>query len=186
VSFADVVFVNGTILTFNANDDVASELAVRDGAVVAVGETGVTATLIGPDTRVVDLAGGTLLPGLNDSHLHALSFGLGQPPLTLDVSYPSVSSISDVKRVIAERAAQLAPGEWILGTGWDPGYLSECVGESGRRGRDVGSAAHRPGPPASLPSDSASHPPHTGRTGARPACGGVCVEGTAGAGRGGK
>lgn len=129
---ADLVFVNGFVLTFNEADEVAEELAVRDGEIVRVGGTGSCASVTGPHTDVVDLAGGTLLPGLNDSHLHALSFGLGQPPLTLDVGYPNVNSIADVKRLVAERVTSLAPGEWVLGTGWDPGYLSECVNESGR------------------------------------------------------
>jgi predicted amidohydrolase YtcJ len=85
MTFADVVFVGGRILSMNDADEVFGELAVTDGVISRVGGSGSVAELIGPHTQVVELHGGTLLPGLNDSHLHALSFGLGQPPLTLDI-----------------------------------------------------------------------------------------------------
>jgi hypothetical protein len=132
MTFADVVFVGGRILSMNDASEIFGELAVTDGAISRVGGTGSVAELIGPNTQVVDLDGGTVLPGLNDSHLHALSFGLGQPPLTLDVGYPTVTSIAEVKAIIAERVKTLAPGEWVIGTGWDPGFLAECAGADGR------------------------------------------------------
>lgn len=132
MTFADMVFVGGRILSMNDHSDVFDELAVTDGVISRVGGIDSAAELIGPNTQVVDLDGGTLLPGLNDSHLHALSFGLGQPPLTLDVGFPTVTSIAEVKAIIAERVKTLAPGEWVLGTGWDPGFLTECTGADGR------------------------------------------------------
>ncbi len=132
MKFADVAFLNGHVLSMNEKGDVHAELAVRDGSILHVGAVGSSIGLTGTATEIIDLRGGTLLPGLNDSHLHALSFGLGQPPLTLDVGYPTVTSIADVKAVIAERVMTLAPGEWILGTGWDPGFLAECAGGEGR------------------------------------------------------
>ena len=118
-TFADTVFLNGSIITFDSEDSLCAELAIAAGVIISVGPAGSTAHLIGEHTIIFDLKGGTVLPGLNDSHLHGLSFGLGQPPLTLAVGYPHVTSIEDVKKVIKERVSQVQPGEWILGTGWD-------------------------------------------------------------------
>ncbi|MBW4718542.1 amidohydrolase [Saccharothrix obliqua] len=69
---ADLVLIGGTVLTFDDRDRVADGLAVVDGVVARVGDV---AELIGPDTRVVDLAGRTAMPGINDSHLHGAWLG---------------------------------------------------------------------------------------------------------------
>ncbi|GAA3058035.1 amidohydrolase [Actinokineospora globicatena] len=69
---ADLVLTGGTVLTFDAADSESTALAVAGGRVVALGEV---EHLIGPDTRVVDLYGRTVLPGINDSHLHGAWLG---------------------------------------------------------------------------------------------------------------
>lgn len=69
---ADLVLAGGTVLTFDGRDREADSLAVADGRVVAVGDV---AGLVGPDTRVVDLRGRTVMPGVNDSHLHGAWLG---------------------------------------------------------------------------------------------------------------
>lgn len=130
---ADLVFVNGRVITVDDRDTVADALAVRDGVIVAVGDDATVRARIGPDTRTVDLAGGTLLPGINDSHIHAVSLGMLMPPLTLDVAYPSVRSIADVVDLVRAAAGAHQPGEWITGSGWDPGFLDECLHEPGRQ-----------------------------------------------------
>ncbi|SFW83321.1 hypothetical protein SAMN04489730_5623 [Amycolatopsis australiensis] len=73
---ADLVVHGGTVRTFDAEDTVADGLAVRDGRVVAAGAV---AGHIGPDTEVLDLAGRTVLPGINDAHLHATWLGARWP-----------------------------------------------------------------------------------------------------------
>jgi predicted amidohydrolase YtcJ len=75
----DMVFVGGTVVTVDAADRLAGGVAVRDGRIVAVGEGREVAGLAGPGTRVVDLAGGAVLPGINDSHLHAAMLGAYWP-----------------------------------------------------------------------------------------------------------
>ncbi|CAL9453617.1 Adenine deaminase [Actinosynnema sp. ALI-1.44] len=69
---ADLVLTGGTVLTFDARDREADALAVAGGRVVALGDV---ADLVGPDTRVVDLRGRTVMPGVNDSHLHGAWLG---------------------------------------------------------------------------------------------------------------
>ena len=122
--FADRVLVNGNILTVDANDSVAEAIAIRDGRIVAVGSNATIGEFVGPDTDRIDLAGLTATPGLLDAHLHLSSGGLLR--LTqADLGFPGVKSVADIAAVVAERHAAAAPGEWVLGRGWDEGKLAE-------------------------------------------------------------
>lgn len=69
-SAADLIIAGGTVITVDAAFSVAEALAVRDGIIVAVGSQTQVHALRGPDTRVIDLQGGAVLPGINDTHLH--------------------------------------------------------------------------------------------------------------------
>lgn len=69
------------MLTVDADFTVASALAVTDGVVAAVGDRPEVMAHAGPRTRIVDLRGGTLLPGINDAHLHGWAFAMTRPPL---------------------------------------------------------------------------------------------------------
>ena len=129
---ADLIFVNGTVVTVDDHDTVAEALAVRDGTIAAVGTRTDIEALAGPATRVVDLDGGTLLPGINDSHIHAISLGYMTPPLNLDVAFPTVRSIADCVASVRDAVASRQPGEWIVGQGWDLGYLAECTADPDR------------------------------------------------------
>ncbi|MGW2159497.1 amidohydrolase [Nonomuraea sp. NPDC001699] len=77
--YADLVAVGGNVLTFDARDGRASALAVRAGRLVAVGTDEEALAHAGPGTRVLSLAGRTVLPGINDSHLHAAWLGAVWP-----------------------------------------------------------------------------------------------------------
>ncbi|GHP16440.1 amidohydrolase [Rhodococcus sp. NKCM2511] len=129
---ADSVYINGRIITMDAAFGIASFVAVTGDVITAVGIDDDVAAHIGPDTVVIDLAGNTVLPGINDSHLHGIAFGLDTPPLSLDVAYPTVQSIADVVAAVKAAVDAAPEGEWIIGTGWDEGYLDECRGEAGR------------------------------------------------------
>ncbi|MFQ6196538.1 amidohydrolase [Streptomyces sp. NPDC000405] len=129
---ADLVFVNGSVLTVDSRFTVASALAVTGGHISAVGDRAEVMAHAGPATRIVDLGGGTLLPGINDSHLHGCALGLTMPPLSVDVSHPAVRSLTDVAEAVRKAAGTTPAGEWITGHGWDAGYLAECVADSSR------------------------------------------------------
>src|SRR5262245_35508587 len=73
---ADTVLLNGKIVTLDAAAPVAEALAVRDGKIIAVGRSADIRALAGSGTRVVDLAGRTVIPGLIDSHMHAIRAAL--------------------------------------------------------------------------------------------------------------
>ncbi|MEV4950103.1 amidohydrolase [Streptomyces sp. NPDC053755] len=129
---ADLVFLDGQVLTVDPDFTVASALAVTEGVISAVGGREDVTPLIGPSTRVVRLGGATLLPGINDSHLHGCAFGLTRPPLSLDVGHPAVRSLAEVAVAVREAAGRVPAGEWIVGGGWDPGFLDECVADPSR------------------------------------------------------
>ncbi|MET8545750.1 amidohydrolase [Kitasatospora sp. NPDC004799] len=129
---ADLVFLDGQVVTVDADFSVASALAVTGGVISAVGRREDVAPLIGPRTRVVDLRGATLLPGINDSHLHGCAYGTATPPLSLDLGHPAVSSLGDVAEAVREAVGRVPAGQWVTGHGWDTGYLDECVRDASR------------------------------------------------------
>ena len=128
---ADLVLRGGAVYTVDRDFSVGQAIAVGDGRVLAVGDDAEIAGLIGPDTRVIELDGRAVLPGIDDSHLHAAAWGIGSPPYSLDLAFPSVRSIADIVELVRATAAVRATGEWIVGQGWDAGYLDECL--SGER-----------------------------------------------------
>ncbi|MEU3606868.1 amidohydrolase [Streptomyces sp. NPDC035033] len=132
-TYADLVFVGGRVVTVDAEFSVAEALAVTGPVISAVGSREDVAPLVGPGTRVVDLKGATLLPGINDSHLHGCAFGTATPPLSLDLGHPAVSSLADVAEAVREAAGRVPAGRWITGHGWDTGYLAECAADPARQ-----------------------------------------------------
>jgi len=101
-------------------------VAVRNGHIVAVGSNSEVEALAGPNTRVIDLHGRLTIPGLVDAHSHTN----GVSPDDLDLTH--ASSVAEIQHVIAERAAKLSPGQWIIGAGpfmlwqgWDERRLKE-------------------------------------------------------------
>jgi len=101
-------------------------VAVKGDKIVAVGTDKDVRPLVGKNTTVLDLKGKTILPGINDAHIHASLYGGTRPPLALDIGYPTVNSISDIAKAVGEKVKTVKPGEWIRGVGWDEGFLEEC------------------------------------------------------------
>jgi len=119
---ADLLLVNGHILSLNARNSVAEAVAIRSGRILALGSNQDIQALASPATEVIDLHGRTATPGLIDTHAHIAEGGVGKL-YSLDLS--DASSITEVRRRIAGRVPQLKPGDWLLGTGWDEGKLAE-------------------------------------------------------------
>lgn len=117
---ADLILVNGVILTVDAQDSIARALAVRDGRIVAVGTDDEIRRLAGERTEIVDLAGRTATPGLIDTHLH-----VSPPSDQLDLSDPDIRTIADLRERLRAEVARHQPGEWVRGRGWDEGKLAE-------------------------------------------------------------
>ncbi|WP_420633263.1 amidohydrolase [Candidatus Palauibacter sp.] len=121
---ADLVLVNGRVITLDAESRLAEAVAVRGERVIAVGSTAEIETLAGPSAERIDLAGRAVTPGLMDSHVHFANGGANRL-YRLDLSYPKVENIADVQGMVAEQAGRLAEGEWVRGGGWDEGKLEE-------------------------------------------------------------
>src|SRR5688500_10513686 len=88
----DTLLVNGKILTLDPQSSVREALAIRDGRILAAGTSAELTRLAGPATRVVDLAGRTVVPGLIDSHMHAIRAALS---FTTEVNWIGARSMSD-------------------------------------------------------------------------------------------
>ena len=95
----------------------AAAVAIRNGRIEYVGTDSAALARRGPATRVIDLAGQVLLPGLVDAHTHVAELGQSMDRVNLT---GSASEAEAVERIVA-RAAQTPKGEWILGYGWDEG-----------------------------------------------------------------
>jgi len=112
----DFVFVNARVYTVDGAFSVAEAFAVEDGFFAAVGSEEDVRATIGISTKVIDLGGRTVLPGLIDAHGHMA--GLGQLQLGV-IDLAGTTSYDEVIDRVAERAKEAEPGEWIIGRGWD-------------------------------------------------------------------
>lgn len=124
ISFPDLILVNGNIITVDNEDRIAEAIAIRDNKIIAIGSTQEIEALAGKATPRIDLNKRTVTPGLLDAHIHFSSSPWTIPNM-IDLSYPNVKSIKEVKELIAQKVKTVKPGEWIRGIGWDEGKLSE-------------------------------------------------------------
>ncbi len=113
---ADIVLRNGPIWC-GREEGVVEALALWGDKVLAAGKEADIAELVGPSTKVIDLAGRLATPGLNDSHLHLISVGLTMD--WVDARPAAASTLDALLGQIAERAARSKPGEWVLARGYD-------------------------------------------------------------------
>jgi len=123
---ADMIIRNANILTVDDDFNIRQAVAVADGRIVAVGSDEDIKAHIGPRTRVLDAKGRTVLPGINESHMHGPFFGATRPPIAIDLTFPAVKSVPEMVEALRLRAAETGPGQWIRGFGWDQGSLEEC------------------------------------------------------------
>lgn len=104
----DLILRNGKITTLDPAKPEARHVAIKDGRVLAVDDTGDFP--IGPDTRVIDLQGHRVIPGLNDSHLHLIRGGLNY---NLELRWDGVPSLADALRMLKIQAHATPPGQWV-------------------------------------------------------------------------
>jgi len=112
---ADLILINGHVVTEDPARPEAEAVAARAGSIVAVGTSDEIARLAGPATRRIDLAGRMVVPGLTDAHGHVRS--LGEELANLDLH--GVTSVDEVARRVRERDGTLPVGAWVTGHGWD-------------------------------------------------------------------
>jgi hypothetical protein len=130
---ADLALVNANVLTMDPARPRAGAVAITGGRIEAVAANGaelgvgrvgvgrVGAGRVGAGRvgagRVVDLRGATLMPGFHDAHNHMTGFGMSLAEV--DLSSPPIGSLDELYAAIAERAATTAPGDWVVGAGYD-------------------------------------------------------------------
>ena len=123
---AHQVFINGNVLTMDANNTVAEAVAVRADLIEAVGSTDDIMALVTADTTVVDLRGRTLVPGFIDAHGHFP--GSGMSAIAADLNSPPIGNINTMAEVLgalSERAESTPEGDWVTGFGYDDTLLAE-------------------------------------------------------------
>ncbi|HXR97415.1 MAG TPA: amidohydrolase [Terriglobales bacterium] len=111
----DAIYLHGNIATMDPVRPRASALAVNGDTLVAVGTDEEILALAGPRTERMDMRRQWILPGFHDVHTHQLESGLRH--IQCDLS--QARSLADFQRAVEVCAAKLAPGEWLLGSGWD-------------------------------------------------------------------
>ncbi|PKP61265.1 hypothetical protein CVT91_03545 [Candidatus Atribacteria bacterium HGW-Atribacteria-1] len=118
---ADMVLLNGKIITVDGYFSIAQAVAIKDGKFLAVGSDTEIKPFIGKHTKVFNLSGKTVVPGFIDSHLHMKWTGLNLNKINLR----GISSIEDIVKAIEKKVKEIPKGEWIQGFGWDEGWFKK-------------------------------------------------------------
>jgi predicted amidohydrolase YtcJ len=105
----ELIVVNAKVLTVDPNNTQAEAVAIRGNTFAAVGTTAAIRKMAGPETRVIDAGGRTVVPGFIESHVHATGAARGE------VSQPFVQlqSIQEIKDWVRARAREAGPGGWV-------------------------------------------------------------------------
>ncbi len=106
----DLILHHGRIVTADAKFSIVEAMAVEKGRIVATGTSAAMLARKGPATKLVDLAGNMVLPGLIDAHVHALGAGLSE----FESKLPPLNSIVEIQAFIREKAKTTPKGEWIV------------------------------------------------------------------------
>src|SRR5437773_4470856 len=120
-SAPDLILENAKITTLDRAKPEATSLVVKNGRIVGVDDAGEYQR--GPDTKVIDLQGRRVIPGLNDSHMHVIRGGLSY---NLELRWDGVPSLADGLRMLKEQAQRTPPGQWVrvIG-GWSEFQFAE-------------------------------------------------------------
>ena len=111
---AELVLLNGRIVTLDGRQPEVRALASRDGRIVALGSDADVRPLVGPDTEVLDLEGHLTIPGFIEGHGHFRSLGSA----LINVELKSARNWAEVVERAAAAARRAGPGQWIVGRGW--------------------------------------------------------------------
>ena len=111
---ADMIIHNGMIYTMNDLNPTAEAVAVSSGKIIALGKYTDLDPLITPRTKIINLRGATMTPGIIEGHGHF--YGLGLAKMQLDLS--KTESYQDLVDMVSDAVENSKPGEWILGRGW--------------------------------------------------------------------
>ena len=120
---ADLILTNGKIATMSREGEFVQAVAVKDGKVLDTGSNARILKLKGAATQVIDAGGRTVIPGLNDSHLHVIREGLNY---NMELRWDGVTSLKRALEMLREQAARTPEGEWVkVVGGWNEYQFEE-------------------------------------------------------------
>lgn len=120
---ASLILTNGQFHTLDRENPLADAVAIKDGKILAVGTTAYVMGFAGEGTQLVDLKGHTVIPGLNDSHLHLIRGGLNY---NLELRWEGVPSLADALRMLKDQADRTPSPQWVrVVGGWTEFQFAE-------------------------------------------------------------
>ena len=128
--YPDAIYVNGTVITMDAQQTEAQAVAVLGDAIVAVGDNSTIEAMAGPDTERIDLGrleGATLLPGFYAAHDHFSGSGV-VALFRVDLNSPPIGEVNTMDELVAAlaaRARDTPQGQWVRGRGYDDTLIQE-------------------------------------------------------------
>ncbi len=121
---ADILLVNGKIVTLDETSSISEALAIEADRITATGSTDQMRKLAGAATKIIDLGGRTVIPGLIDSHIHAIRAGFRYAS---EVHWDRAASIAEALERLRSAALHARPGAWlIVAGGWTPRQFTEA------------------------------------------------------------
>ncbi len=117
---ADLLLINGKIITVDAKDSVAQAIAIQNGKIVDVGSNDEVRKHAAKDARIIDLRGRTATPGLIDSHCH-----FDETTTIYDLDLSNIKSVAEAVELVRQKVAHTPRNVWIQGAGWDESKLAE-------------------------------------------------------------
>jgi predicted amidohydrolase YtcJ len=121
VALADLVLLNGNVLTMNPSQPHVNAVAIKNGKIIQVGTNEEINKLIGESTKVIRLRGKTVVPGLIDTHIHVADFGR----ILTWINLEDANSIRDMQGCLSKRVEATRKEKWIMGKGWDHTRFAE-------------------------------------------------------------
>jgi predicted amidohydrolase YtcJ len=121
VMWADLVLMDGNVLTMNPSRSYAEAIAIKDERIVKVGTNEAISRWIGKNTKVISLNGKTVVPSFIDTHIHVADFGR----FLTWVDLCDVKSIKEMQNSLRKRTQKTVRGKWIIGRGWDQNCFAE-------------------------------------------------------------
>ena len=119
--YADMVLLNGKIITMNSSKPIAEAVAVKKNKIIKVDTNKKINSLVTKSTKIINLNGKTVVPGFIDSHIHVADFG----KFLTWINLQNVKSIKELQKKVKERSEKISKERWIIGQGWNQTNFSE-------------------------------------------------------------
>jgi predicted amidohydrolase YtcJ len=116
IQYADLVLRGGKVITVDAGDHIGEAVAVTGNRISAIGTNQEISRLVGPQTKIVELNGRTLLPGFIDAHSHVEGLAESEHAM-VPIQAPPLKGAAEIIAKLKERASQVPAGTWIVGQG---------------------------------------------------------------------